>query len=504
MVWKAIYNGNIKRLKLVQPEVTSMFFRLGMLNVRRQLTRSILVILTLALAAISLTYSLAMQEIPPLRVAPFLGRLTGGQILVIPLRWAGQHTSDVTGAHQFRSAHLLPSGMSWLEWFYPELYKQGFWLPSGETPSEFIAPEVIESLADFPGVDAIVATPMLSAVIHSNGNQGIIDYPIRLAPLTENIVKLTADRQRPDQFALQAKGLFFNSSARILKDKPTYEQPGQPIDIWLPQLDADKKLDFGNAKLSTLPFAAYLDVPTREVYWPDPLGGLQSEVGLFTGDIVWVGQESWQELIAQVGGTTSLPIGNLVLRTDLQVVDKTIASLSEAFPQLTFINLSQVENRLFQTGAMELFRRAPRGLVSRVEQPGLVMPASFNRIFSYLLVLIAAILLGGHMLTGVAARNQEIGTLRALGARRRDILTLGISETIALTIIGVTIGFFPLRVLGFIMQLRGGQPLLLVILGTLLEYGQILGLALIASLSFAIFPVWRLSSVAPMEVLRNE
>lgn len=501
MVWKAIYDGNIKRLKLVQPEVTSMFFRLGMLNVRRQLTRSMLVILTLALAAISLTYSLAMQEIPPLRVAPFLSRLTGGQILVMPLRWAGQHTSDVTGAQQFRSAHLLPSGMSWLEWFYPELYKQGFWLPSGETPSEFIAPEVIESLADFPGVDAIVVTPMLSAVIHS---EGVIDYPIRLAPLTENIVELTASHRRPDQFALHATGLFFNSSARILKDKPAYEQPGQPIDFWLPQLDADKKLDYGNAELCTLPFASYLDVPTREVYWPDPLAGLQSEVGLFTGDIVWVGKESWQELIAQVGGSTALPIGNLVLQTDLQIVDATIARLSAAFPKLTFVNLSQVENRLFQTGAMELFHRAPRGIVSRVEQLGLVMPASFHRIFSYLLVLIAAILLGGHMLTGVAARNQEIGTLRALGARRRDILALGISETIALTFIGVTIGFFPLRVLGFIMQLRGGQPFLMVALRTLLEYGQILGLALVASLSFALFPVWRLSTVAPMEVLRNE
>lgn len=479
-----------------------MFFRLGMLNVRRQLTRSMLVILTLALAAISLTHSLAMQGIPPLRLAPFLSRFTGGQILVIPLSWAGQQTSDATGTQQFRSAHLLASGMSWLEWFYPEFYKQGFWLPTGETPSEFIAPEIIEALAAFPGVEAAVATPMLPAVVRAIGNQGVIDYPVRLTPLTEHIVELTAVHKQPDQFALQAQGLFFNRAAKILKDKPTYEQPGQLVDLWL--LDTDGKLDYGNAVSSTLPFTAYLNVPTREVYWMESLAGVQSEIGSFTGDIVWVGQESWQELISQVGGSVALPIGNLVLRTDLQIVDATVASLSEVFPGLTFLSLGHVEERLFQTGAMELFRRAPSGVVSRVEQAGLVMPASFNSIFSYLLVLIAAILLGGHMLTGVAARNQEIGTLRALGARRRDILALGISETVTLTLIGVTLGFFPLRLFGFIMQLRGGQPFLMVLLGILLEYGQILGLSLIASLIFALFPVWRLSTVAPMEVLRNE
>ncbi|NLW17877.1 MAG: hypothetical protein GX033_09640, partial [Firmicutes bacterium] len=47
-----------------------MFVRLGMLNIQRQMGRSLLVLATLALAAISLTYSLFVRDIPPLRVAP--------------------------------------------------------------------------------------------------------------------------------------------------------------------------------------------------------------------------------------------------------------------------------------------------------------------------------------------------------------------------------------------------------------------------------------------------
>lgn len=54
------------------------------------------------------------------------------------------------------------------------------------------------------------------------------------------------------------------------------------------------------------------------------------------------------------------------------------------------------------------------------------------------------------------------------------------------------------------MQLRGGQHFVKVLLGIVLEYGEILGLSLAAALAFSLFPVWRLSTVAPMEVLRNE
>lgn len=493
-------------MEVYQPEVTHMFFRLGVLNVRRQMTRSLLVILTLAMAAISLTYSLAMEQIPPLRVAPFLSRFTGGQILVVPLRWAGQRTGDVTGQQTFRSAQLIPSGMSWLEWFFPELYTKGFWFPEGEgkTPSEFLRQSDLDALASFPGVDAAMATPMLPVVVHAMGNQGIVDYPIRLAPLTEQIVALTANRKQHAQFNLQQMGIYFNRAAQVLQEKPEYKHSGQPIELWLPQIDAAGKMDFAHAIKATFPFASYLDVPTRTVSWLDSQSMLHEETGLFKGDIAWVGEEAWQEILNQIGASGSFPLGNLVLQVDLQVIDATVASLSQAFPHLTFLNLGQVEQRLFETGSMELFKQAPKSSWSRVEEAGLVMPASFNTIFAYLLVLIAAILLGGHMLTGIAARNQEIGTLRALGARRRDILILGISETVTLTVIGVSLGFFPLRLLGIIMQLRGGQPVLKVMLGILLEYGQILGLALLASLLFAVFPIWRLSTVAPMEVLRNE
>lgn len=483
-----------------------MFFRLGILNVQRQLARSTLVVVALAMAAISLTNSIALQEIPPLRIAPFLNRFTGGHILVIPFRWAGQQLSDVTGSLQFEPTRLIASGSSWLDWFYPQFYEQGFWVPLGETPTEFIDADVLAGLTAFPGVEAVITVPMLPAVVYAIGPNGEVAYPIRIAPLTEEIRQLTADSKQSNQFALAASGIFFNQAAQVLREKPKYERPGVEVELLLPQLDDGGKLGITAATKYTVPFGAYLQVPTREVTWMDSLGGTLTEVGRLIADIAWIGENSWREIVALVtGGNDSLPIGNVVLRVeDLQVLEPTIAKLSKAYPDLTFVSLGEVEERIFHTGHLEQFTQAPRVVWKQEGQPRLTVPISFSRIFSYLLVLIAAILLGGHMLTGVAARNQEIGTLRALGARRRDILVLGVSETVALTVIGSTLGFFPLRLFGVIMQLRGGQAFLPVFIGVLKEYMQISGLTLAAALLFSLLPVWRLASVAPMEVLRNE
>ena len=478
-----------------------MFFRLGILNVRRQLARSLLVVLTLALAAISLTYSLAMQAIPPLRVAPFLSRFTGGEIFVVPIRWAGQDTGDVTGNQQYRPARLTASGASWLQWFFPEFYSDGFWFPVEGTLTEFIAPDMIESMQTFPGVDAALSIPTLPVIVRSN--VGEVDVPIQISPFTRTLQELVT----LSPTTLPTTGVFLNENAPVLKQISAYEQPpGQDVNFLLPKFEPNGHINYGEAVDYRLPFQSHVQVPTREVYWMDTAkGGVVSEVGYFTGDIAWIGEESWQELVSLISGDQPLPVSNLVLRVEsLQVLDETLAALKAAYPQYTFLNMAQIEERFFQAGYMELFQAAPRSVVQQTEQLRLTIPASFNRVYSYLLVLIAGVLLGGHMLTGAAARNQEIGTLRALGARRRDIMTLGLSETIALTLIGVTIGFFPIRLLGIIMQLRGGQAFLIVMLGILLEYGQILALSLAAALTFALFPIWRLSTVAPMEVLRNE
>lgn len=484
-----------------------MFIRLGILNVRRQLTRSLLVIVTLALAAISLTYSLSYQHITPPVVAEFLGNFAGGEIMVAPLRWAGQQVSDVTGKSEYHYSRLAASGMSWMEWFYPELYSEGFWAKQGSAPSEFFSQADVQKLSEFPGIAAVAVTPLLPAVLETRDDDGVVYIPVQLTETNPRLSRFAYMEYPRDLPQLPPGGIQIN----VAMDQPKTTHPFQPdgpVKLWLPKANTlnGSQLDYAATTGVELPFANYLQVPTRTVTW---YGGappsLLSEVGKFRKGMAWVDPGTWSILLQQAGVAGQLPVANLALRvTDPQQLDQVMAELGQAFPNLTFVNMGDVEQRMFSTGSLELFQQAPKAVYSISDRASLVVPASFNRIFGLLFMLIAGFLLGGHMLTNAAARHQEIGTLRALGARRRDILVLGICEAATTTFIGATSGFLVLRLFGATMELRGGQPFLTVLFRMLTEYGQVLGLSLVAALAFAIFPIWRLATLAPMEVLRNE
>ncbi|NLW17995.1 MAG: ABC transporter permease, partial [Firmicutes bacterium] len=447
-------------------------------------------------------------DIPPLRVAPLLSKFTGGEILVAPLRWAGQQTRDATGDIHYRFARLVASGTSWLEWFYPELYDQGFWIRHDITPSEFFDPADVEALSAFPGVTEVIVTPMLPTLVQAVGGRSVVEYPLRIAPMMPRLQKFTSNPPPADE--REAAYVYLNAQMHIPQDKSSY-RPDQTVQLVLPRKSAGG-LEFAEAQTCELPLAGYVEIPTRLVAWHGPgenvweaAPSLQLETGVFKANVAWVSEAAWQQLLQQMGMEEPLPVSNLVLHVDdLQQLDETLVRLSEAFPHLTFVHMNRVEERLYKTGSMEYFRRAPKEVWMRVEQSGLVVPQSFSPVFSILFLLIAGLLLGGHMLTGAAARRKEIGMLRALGARRRDILILGASETSFLTFVGVTAGYLGLRLFGMIMELRGGQKLLSVLWRMAGEYGQVLGISLVVSLIFALLPIWRLSQITPMEVLRHE
>lgn len=481
------------------------------MNVRRQLGRSALVVLTMALAAMSLTYSLSYQHITPPRVAQFLYNFAGGEVLVAPLRWAGQQVSDVTAETSYHFARLHASGVSWLEWFYPELYSEGFWAIEGASVGEVLSQGDLQRLRQFPGIEEVNVTPLLPAVLQTKDDHGIIYHPLLLTPENPRLQQMIYVRYPSDfkQFPADG-GIVLNSAMQLSRTAQRY-LPGQAVQLWLPQLGASGgdgqvlQIDYAAATEAELPFVGYAQVPTRSVSWHQEPVGVMIEEGKFRANMAWVDQQSWSQLLQQTGVDGQLPPANVALRlADPQQLDDLLVQLGQEFPHLTFINMGQVEDRIFKTGKMELFAQAPPRVYSTAERVSLVVPASFNRILGLLFLLIAGFLLGGHMLTNAAARHQEIGTLRALGARRRDIMTLGISEVATTTLIGVTCGFLLLRLYGAMMELRGGVSLLTVLWLMLSEYLLVLALALLASLAFACFPIWRLASLTPMEVLRNE
>jgi putative ABC transport system permease protein len=130
-----------------------------------------------------------------------------------------------------------------------------------------------------------------------------------------------------------------------------------------------------------------------------------------------------------------------------------------------------------------------------------------KRIFNVVLGSIAAIslLVGGIgimniMLATVTERTREIGIRRALGARKRDIITQFVVETVVLSVggglIGVALGVLVPVVVSSLTEMKTIITLWSLVLS--------FGISGLVGVVFGLYPASRAASLDPIEALRHE
>jgi putative ABC transport system permease protein len=115
-------------------------------------------------------------------------------------------------------------------------------------------------------------------------------------------------------------------------------------------------------------------------------------------------------------------------------------------------------------------------------------------------LVVGGIVIMNIMLVSVTERTREIGVRKALGARRRDILTQFLAEASTLSLVGGVVGIG--SGVGFALLVGLVSPLPSAVSVPSLFLG--LAMSCLVGVFFGSYPAWRASRLDPIEALRYE
>jgi putative ABC transport system permease protein len=181
------------------------------------------------------------------------------------------------------------------------------------------------------------------------------------------------------------------------------------------------------------------------------------------------------------------------------------------------VELHEIIVQMQNTEAVEVAEQQIKTLLNRFHSEKdfeMVVPLQLlreaqktKRMFNLVLGSIAAISLvvGGIgimniMLATVTERTREIGVRRALGARRRDIITQFVVETVVLSVGGGLIGV----ALGVTVPLIVSSLTELKTIITFWSLALSFGISGLVGVIFGLYPARRAASLDPIEALRHE
>ena len=231
-------------------------------------------------------------------------------------------------------------------------------------------------------------------------------------------------------------------------------------------------------------------------------------------------EQNMEEQRAQSGKMEGEPLDNNVyipLSTARSRFGEVLMRRTAGSVEVEEVELHEIRVQMTDTEAVERAEPQIKTLLSRFHDKNdyeLIVPLQLlreaeatKRIFNIVLGSIAAIslLVGGIgimniMLATVTERTREIGVRRALGAKKRDITTQFLVETVVLSIGGGLIGVVVGVTVPLIVSQLTQMPTIVTVWSVLVAFGISGAVGII----FGLYPASAAAELDPIEALRHE
>ena len=139
----------------------------------------------------------------------------------------------------------------------------------------------------------------------------------------------------------------------------------------------------------------------------------------------------------------------------------------------------------------------------------LIFPSSFFTLIGLVALLAGAFGVINTMMMSISEQTREIGTLRAIGAQKNQVLKMFLSESLLIGLIGGVVGVLIGSIVTLIIPAITGAGRVGILRGALspiitpYDFFLSLGLGILVGAIAGIYPAWRASNMDPVEALRH-
>ncbi|MGE5140830.1 MAG: ABC transporter permease, partial [Rudaea sp.] len=218
--------------------------------------------------------------------------------------------------------------------------------------------------------------------------------------------------------------------------------------------------------------------------------------GMFGGsqdDVVFVPIRTAQ---VRLFGTQSLTPTGLRRVTVIYASARDDTAIDRATQQITLYLRERHHIQFQQDDFSVLSQKDLLGALSQITNILTIFLASIAAIS----LLVGGIGIMNIMLVSVTERTREIGIRKAVGARRRDILTQFLIEAVSLSLSGGIVGILLGAAIAQLVNRTG-------VITTVVEPSSVMlavGFSTAVGLFFGLYPAWRAGSLHPIDALRYE